>query len=130
MSDRDLLEAAAKAAGYTLVWGETYVVDGDMVDCTDMPYVRSNQADEADWYWSPLNDDGDALRLAVKLSIDIEHQCPGVEAYRSHNHESYEGGTFCASEDGSDPYAATRRAIVRAAAAMAPTAATTGEAEK
>ena len=66
--------------------------------------------------FSPLSDDGDALRLAAKLKIDIEWQAtnpfpePRVEAYRRND----EGTYFCADEH-EDDY---RRAIVRAAAAI------------
>lgn len=50
--------------------------------------------------WNPLTDDGDALRLAVKTQLPI-------------------GVFLVLREPGhSDPYAATRRAIVRAAAAI------------
>ena len=100
MTDRELLELAAKAAGLgTLVWGDKYKLGDDEIDCTDMPYVRSGQPDEGDVFWNPLTDDGDALRLAVKLNL--------WEAVRDgHQHLDSDG----------DPYAATRRAIVRAAA--------------
>lgn len=52
--------------------------------------------------WNPLTDDGDALRLAVK--------CLGVYMLK-YSSEDWE---YC-KQDG---YAATRRAIVRAAAAI------------
>lgn len=97
--DRDLLEQAAKAVGYTLKWGEVFLVGGDEVDCTDLSYVVSGQPDEADWHWNPLADDGDALRLAAKLHL--------WEAVRLAHREV---------SDTVDIYAATRRAIVRAAA--------------
>ncbi|MFN9915624.1 MAG: hypothetical protein ACK53L_23740, partial [Pirellulaceae bacterium] len=72
MTDRELLELAAKAAGLgTLVWGDKYKLGDDEIDCTDMPYVRSGQPDEGDVFWNPLTDDGDALRLAVKLGLDV-----------------------------------------------------------
>jgi hypothetical protein len=49
--------------------------------------------------WMPLADDGDALRLAVKLDLfDAATLTYEPEEYRT------------------DPYAATRRAITRAAA--------------
>lgn len=53
MSDRELLELAAKAAGipYESIWP-----------------VSSEYLDKA---WNPLTDDADALRLAVKLNIEI-----------------------------------------------------------
>ena len=47
-TDRELLEAAAKAAGIDLLRG---------------PYIT----------WNPLTDDGDAFRLMVKLDIDVVH---------------------------------------------------------
>lgn len=96
MSDRELLEDAAKAAGYSVVgWGD------------DMPIVEGDYFGNpklSKWYWLPLRDDGDALRLAVKLRLDVSiclEQHLTIEEYDA------------------DPYAATRRAIVRAAAAMA-----------
>jgi len=62
--------------------------------------------------WSPLTDDGDALRLAVKLDITLYQYGHEVSACN-------ERGTVNESvEKVGDPYAATRRAIVRAAAAI------------
>lgn len=118
-TDRELLELAANAAGYTLVWGDVYIVDGENIDCTDLPYVRSNQQDEADWYWNPLEDDGDALRLAAALKLHILHNDPGesvlwVSAVL--NKTMLHGAEEFQAEDGRAD--ATRRAIVRAAAAI------------
>jgi hypothetical protein len=62
--------------------------------------------------WNPLTDDGDALRLAVKLKIDVMHtntHSPQVHALAANKVQVWEDST-------DDPYAATRRAIVRAAA--------------
>ena len=61
-------------------------------------------------YWNPLADDGDALRLVVKLNIDIVHAFGTRTAV----------GELTAwySADGEANYAATRRAIVCAAAAL------------
>lgn len=53
MTDRELLELAAKAAGHN------YYMDSFGV----------HQIDSG--RWNPLYDDGDALRLAVKLGVDI-----------------------------------------------------------
>jgi hypothetical protein len=110
MTDRKLLELAAKAAGIAATFDDEL---GDM-------FVYGDRSPEMSRYWNPLTDDGDALRLAVKLSIDIEHQCPGVEAYRSFYHEDYKGGgqKVYGEEDDDDPCAATRRAIVRCAAEL------------
>ena len=115
MTDRELLELAAKAAEIgTLVWGDVWNVGGDLIDCTDMPYIRSGQPDEGDVYWNPLEDDGDALRLAVKLGMlidDIER------VYMAGHIVATAGPSMAAYEPRDpDPYAATRRAIVRAAA--------------
>ena len=68
MTDRELLELAAKAAGFSLVWGDKWNVGGDLIDCTDTPYIRSGQPDESDVYWNPLTDDGDGLWLAKDRS--------------------------------------------------------------
>ncbi len=117
MIDRELLERAAKAAGLRLTWGDKYRVGDDEIDCTDVPYALSNSPDESPFYWNPLTDDGDALRLAVRLSLDIfTNDGDG-------GHTSVGGGTdvFVQETHGTDPLAATRRAIVRAAAALADT---------
>ena len=99
MTDRELLEAAAKAAGMPAfasgATGLRVSHDG----------VRSG------YIWNPLTDDGDALRLAVKLGIDIS-QFPVTEKVEAWAHMSYGLG----EDYKGDPYAATRRAIVRAAA--------------
>ena len=116
-TDRELLELAAKAAGYTLVWGDNYIVDGDNIDCTDLPYVKSDQQDEADCFWNPLTDDGDALRLVVNLGLNVECLAGATQVnYVVNNYIRHcNVGRNEGSCDG-DPYAATRRAIVRAAA--------------
>ncbi len=94
MSDRELLEAAAKAAGIEFGW------------IHDTPRIRA----EMGWTpWNPLTDDGDALRLAVKLELqlDLRHSFHTVRVY---------GAAEGRIDESGDPYAATRRAIVRAAA--------------
>lgn len=97
MNDRELLELAAKAAGRSVKW------DGNVAVLLDFePGVDDCSA------WYPLEDDGDALRLAVKLRLNVA--CPGVVRD--------EGGrlTLCDETSEPDDYAATRRAIVVAAA--------------
>jgi len=70
MTDKELLELAAKAAGYILKkWcKETDRCEGFFV--AHLP-VSGREAEYPEyWYeafWNPLYDDGDALRLAVKL---------------------------------------------------------------
>lgn len=121
-TDRELLELAAKAAGYVLVWGDVYLVGGDEVDCSDIPYIKSTEPDATDMHWNPLEDDGDALRLAVKLKmfLELEH-CNAASSdslkpkWFGGGHDDEHAGVF---HDECDPYAVTRRAIVRAAAAI------------
>lgn len=102
MTDRELLELAAKAAG----------IYRDALDCEwydPYGFVRPD--------WNPLYDDGDALRLAVKLKLSIDTNWYNSDpcwftdksiaaSFDSVEEENHNG----------DPYAATRRAIVRAAA--------------
>jgi len=105
--DRELLELAAKAAGISLEW------DGDPAKWQGMYY-------EGKTYHSfdPLDDDGDALRLAVKLHLLIDVDCDEVSVVLpSDTAVEYDEFTrITESLYDTDPYAATRRAIVRAAA--------------
>ena len=93
MTDQELLELSAKAAGYKYAKNGGYiVVDG----------IPGN--------WNPLADDGDALRLAIDLELDVSLGKSGAVV---------EFGRLQIEElDASDPYAAVRLAIVRAAAAV------------
>ena len=94
MTDRELLELAAKAYGY-----EIYDYDKSNNQCWIMPDGQTP--------WSPLTDDGDALRLAVKLKIG------SLFALQQWGNENMDDANSAYEQD---PYAATRRAIVRAAA--------------
>jgi len=115
-TDRELLEMAAKAAGINLEW----IGEGRMASCFD-------PASEREW-WNPLTDDGDALRLAVKLRISLIHEQeymggPVLETLEATSPRSSADGsrhvsTECLNELGGDEFAATRRAIVRAAASI------------
>lgn len=97
-ADLRMMELAAKAAGLNVM----------------APYMQS---DDIGWLcimetgngWSPLHDDGDALRLAAKLEMDICFHSEGAELLNADPH------IYTDSEDG-DQMQATRRAIVRAAA--------------
>lgn len=99
MTDRELLERAAKAAGIELGW--------DALG----PYERIDGVAGGYRSWSPLDDDGDALRLAVQLGMNIIVLREGGCIVKI-------DGVYRAEELGDDPRAATRRAIVRAAAAL------------
>lgn len=100
-TDKELLILAAKAAG----------IVGDMTEYRNRILTQS---DPEYVYWSPLDDDGDALRLAVDLDMDISVHCVdktvSVTTIGNHGLIEYE------ENQGADKHAATRRAIVRAAA--------------
>jgi hypothetical protein len=106
MSDRELLELAAKAAGIKL-GGETD--SGFSIEIESEPYVAT---------WNPLTDDGDALRLAVKLRLRLNREINfGDDIVEVFGPEDDSMSCHCSTEStNGDPYAATRRAIVRAAA--------------
>ena len=105
MNDRELLELAAKAAGITLEW------DGNPEEWMPMYYKGKTYHS-----WNPLEDDGDALRLAVRLNMTLipNDGCNMAFAHcqmisRGERNQVYQ------AHDG-DQFAALRRAIVRAAA--------------
>ena len=76
---------------------------------------------------NPLTDDALALRLAVKLELSVDWSIPGrVQCAGSCGIGLEE---YHASNDG-DPYAATRRAIVRAAAEIGRAASTPSQQEQ
>jgi hypothetical protein len=83
------------------------------VDCTDMAYVVSSDREESPAYWSPLTDDGDALRLAARLRLQVDYRPGFVGVCKSFG--AYIGQCPHDDEKPGDS-AATRRAIVRAAA--------------
>lgn len=95
-TDKELLELAAKAAGITVLSpskdGEDFLKSYDSV-------------------WNPLTDDGDALRLAVELNLGVDVSDTWVDIF--HN-----GKCIIADTVTGDKLALTRRAIVRAAAAI------------
>ena len=105
MNDKELLELAAKAAG---------------IDWFDEPAAKNGCGlhMKSGPFWNPLTDDGDALRLAVKLQIDMEF-------YVENGSTSAVLVEYCdyrcnigrdEVEPKGDIYLATRRAIVHAAA--------------
>lgn len=105
MIDRELLELAAKAAGMEVT---TRFGDGLR--------ARVGKHDPFQW-WNPLTDDGDALRLAVKLGIEVHPDrevSEVVTAFCVRRPNLIGLNTY--EEFGNDEMAATRRAIVRAAA--------------
>jgi hypothetical protein len=102
MDDRELLEKAAKAAGLV---NASY-------------FAGTDKYKEGVWFddehgrscFNPLTDDGDALRLAVKLHLELDASTDPICAG--------DGVIGVREPCGTDRYAATRLAIVRAAAAI------------
>lgn len=96
MDDKTLLELAAKAAGITIHTG---------------------------WFrrWDSLENDDDALMLAVKLGMVIGAYAHYSTADNLTPNERIETATVWHSSVGGDPYAATRRAITIAAAEIGKT---------
>ena len=98
--DRELIVLAGRAAGTDIFYDDFH--DGapcyyaEDIDCNIM--------------WNPLEDDGDAFRLSVKLGLAVTCTLSAKTSW---------AGIHCydfAEDHGDDPLAATRRAIVRAAA--------------
>lgn len=107
-SDKELLELAANAINYLLE-------DDDDEGLSWTIWGENNCPIE----WNPLTDDGDALRLAVKLKIAISVDFDRVDVAAT---ESIGATEYLYDlPKPTDPYAATRRAIVRAAAEIGKT---------
>lgn len=103
-NDRELTELAAKAAGIVGKWSERG-------NC-----ILISSVGMSDEWWRPLDDDGCATRLAVKLGfifdIDTDEFCTTIDFTVNYDDMVIlEGHCFDANK-------ATRRAIVRAAAAI------------
>jgi hypothetical protein len=97
--DGQLTELAARAAGIDLM------PDGDGADGSRW-VAQHVRLPDGQCVWNPLHNDAHAFRLAVQLSL-----LDGLERHAS---------ALAAEFDyDMDPYAATRRAIVRVAAALA-----------
>ena len=110
-TDSELIELAAKAAG----------IEGEWQRDTNFEQGRyrfvvsyNNQGMMTSLEWNPLREDGDALRLAVKLQLEIQ---PGPGAVSVSNVCYNESLSFVWYNG--DPQKATRRAIVMAAAKIA-----------
>ena len=105
MTDREYLQLAAKAAGgqvrFDLSPDEAPWLQS-VVDGKPQPYPAR---------WNPLTDSGQALELAVKLRLCVGPNFHGDRAVCFRDDREDVRELF-----GNDPLAATRRAIVRAAA--------------
>ncbi len=101
MIDRELLELAAKASGSL-----EYVAELDA-------WINIEADGSRGAWWNSLTSDSDALRLAVKLRIDVYHDLRGENQISG----GAAGPHALQTElHGADALAAMRRAITRAAA--------------
>lgn len=100
-TDKELLELAAKALNCKIRWRD---MKGGYERTLETPKLDGK-------WWNPLTDDGDALRLAVKFRLDMIDCKTYISVWGK-------GIEDCDEYYGNDSYAATRRAIVRAAAAI------------
>lgn len=110
MTDRELLKLAAKAAGIDI---KPMEINNRLI-----AFMAPNKQCQRGLF-NPLEDDGDALRLAVKLGMMVDVRYTDQKA-QQFNKVTYwttpAPGEYVNFEEGLDIYAATRRAIVRAAA--------------
>lgn len=100
MTERELLEMAAKAAG----------IEIEFLQPSGQCFLKNAGA------WNPLDLDDDALRLMVKLRLCVEVANGCTTIGNVTWIEIEDEGEVDGVTHGDDPYAATRRAIVRAAA--------------
>ena len=114
-NDRELLELAAKAAG----------IEGPYYE-SDNPIHTGIYRAQHSYYWNPLISDSEAMRLAVQLGLQIRHypiyDTPRWAVLVVDKKWNSDAERDVSDEElvryGDDPCAATRRAIVRAAAAI------------
>lgn len=105
MNDRELLDLAAKAAGAQIKRHESECWESGKAS---VGYMKDSE------FWDPLVDDGDALRLAVKLNLCPKRFGDLIEVVAP------KGSSFAIVCEqgiiGGDLMVAYRRGIVRAAA--------------
>lgn len=101
VEDKQLIELAAKAV--------------ELPECGWMGpafmYVKDNQFID----WNPLDDSDDALRLAIDLELVVGHDSHDKLAYALVREPYFSASEFYGGTK-LNPYAATRKAITRAAA--------------
>lgn len=104
MSDRELVLRAAKAAG--------------MKTAGQYDFQYGLRLYEPAVWWNPLGDDGDAFRLAVHLGLNVYPLARTSTGRACSAAGTGSRGRLGEEVDAGDIVAATRRAIVKAAAEM------------
>lgn len=101
-TDKELLELAAKAADLNIKWRD---MKGGYERALLTPKLNGK-------WWNPIADDGDAFRLAVKLNLGVDVSYTWINIF--YNNKVLVASPVIVSEK----IEITRRAIVRAAAAI------------
>ena len=108
-TDHELLKLAAKAAG----------LEPDKAEWTQragLVWIQHVDGIRKEFRWNPIDDDGDALRLAVKLRIKFRYnEALGQALAWTGGHPDFESRANI-EDCGHDENACARLAIVRAAA--------------
>ncbi|KPU94728.1 hypothetical protein [Variovorax paradoxus] len=114
MGEREMLERAAKAAGLDPTEAMWHPRSGFV-------WVKRVDGIRTENRWNPLTDDGDALRLAVKLHLEITHNHPlDNDAWVMAIPNGQMVGPTEEVDGEENRAAATRLAITRAAASLTP----------
>jgi hypothetical protein len=115
MTDRELLKWAAKAAGYITnhPWNKERMTWTPPV----LALVAHCDGKLVSTGWNPLDHDADALRLAVRLGLCVTIFTKDHDTIVGYPKGEHDGANIIEPHN-NDPFAATRRAIVRAAAAI------------
>lgn len=105
MTDRELLELASKS-------------NGGLVYVEDMGWIFEDENGNRGKWWNPLTNDGDALRLSVKLGfcISINRGAEKIVIETGSDDENHFFVHEYEWDDENSHIEATRRAIVGAAA--------------
>lgn len=111
MTERELLEAAARAAGLDLTV-DNFIAPGEIPSLTEEWGLCTGLGPT---FWNPLTNDGDALRLAVKLRLVIL-----IDDYRVRIGPYLSYPDLCFDEDATESQRCetVRLAIVTTAAAI------------
>ena len=91
-TDREMLELAARAAGYSFKWGKDWHDKG-------VPLVDDKS-------WNPRHDNNDAFRLAARLKIQV-----AFGTFKDNVASAYKFGSPAVEVENTDIEAAAREAI-------------------
>jgi len=109
MSDKEIIEMAAKSIGYKIAWNSNW-----------HNYQLLNPVPDRFGYfkhpWNPLEDNSDAMDIMVKLGMNVNVFLNRAEPFTEVRFQHYGSETITEEAHMGDAAKATRRAIVRSAA--------------